>query len=157
VALAGFGADSLIEIVASTVVIWQLNGARGDRREDKALRVIAVAFALLAIYIVAQGTVVLATGSRPRHSATGILWLALTVATMLALAAGKRSTGEQLDNAALRTEARVTLIDGLLATAILTGISLNASLGWWWADPVSALVIAYYGVRESRHAWREAH
>ncbi len=84
------------------------------------------------------------------------MWLGLTVGAMLALAAGKRSTGIQLRSRVLQTEARVTMIDGLLAAAILTGTALNAVLGWWWADPVSALVIVYYGARESRHAWREA-
>jgi divalent metal cation (Fe/Co/Zn/Cd) transporter len=155
-ALAAFGADSVIEIVASMVVIWQLKGARGDGRERAALRVIAVAFGLLAIYIAVQAALILATGSHPRHSTSGIVWLALTVAAMLALAAAKRSTGVQLGNAVLQTEARVTLMDGLLAAAILIGIALNASLGWWWSDPVSALVIVYYGARESGHDWRAA-
>jgi len=156
VALAGFGADSAIEIVASIVVVWQLNGARGDGRERSALRIIAVAFALLAIYIAVQAIVILVTGAHPGHSTRGVIWLALTVAAMLALAAGKRSTGVQLGNLVLQTEARVTLIDALLAAAILIGVGLNASLGWWWSDPVSALIIVYYGARESRHAWREA-
>lgn len=74
----------------------------------------------------------------------------------LSLAAGKRSAGVQLGNAVLQTEARVTLIDALLAATILMGIGLNAVLGWWWSDPVSALVIVYYGAHESRHVWREA-
>jgi divalent metal cation (Fe/Co/Zn/Cd) transporter len=74
---------------------------------------------------------------------------------MLALAAGKR-TGVQLGNPVLQSEARVTLIDGLLAAAILVGIALNASLGWWWADPASAMVIVYYAARESLHAWHDA-
>ena len=156
VALAGFGADSAIEIVASIVVVWQLKGARADGRERSALRIIAVAFALLAIYIAVQATVILMTGSHPGHSTSGVIWLALTVAAMLALAAGKRSTGVQLGNLVLQTEARVTLIDALLAAAILIGVGLNAWLGWWWSDPLSALIIVYYGARESRHAWREA-
>jgi divalent metal cation (Fe/Co/Zn/Cd) transporter len=156
VALAGFGADSAIEIVASIVVVWQLKGVRGDGRERSALRIIAVAFALLAIYIAVQATVILVTGSHPGHSTSGAIWLAFTVAAMLVLAAGKRSTGVQLGNLVLETEARVTLIDALLAAAILIGVGLNAWLGWWWSDPVSALIIVYYGARESRHAWRQA-
>ena len=155
VALAGFGADSVIKIVASLVVIWQLKDARGDGRERVALRVIAVAFALLATYIAVQAAVILANGSHSGRSTSGIVWLALTVVMMLALAAGKRSAGVQLGNAVLQTEARMTLIDALLAATILMGIGLNAVLGWWWSDPVSALVIVYYGAHESRHAWRE--
>jgi divalent metal cation (Fe/Co/Zn/Cd) transporter len=74
---------------------------------------------------------------------------------MFALAAGKRATGRALGNRVLQTEARVTLIDGLLAAAVLTGLILNAALGWWWADPAAAFVIVYYGLREGRHALRE--
>lgn len=155
VALAGFGVDSLIEIVASTVVIWQLKGTEESERERAALRIIAGAFALLALYISVQAAVVLVTGARPHRSITGMAWLALTVAAMLALARGKRQTGTALGNVVLETEARVTLVDGLLAAAILLGIALNVALGWWWADPVAAFVLVYYSVRESRHAWHE--
>jgi divalent metal cation (Fe/Co/Zn/Cd) transporter len=156
VALAGFGVDSLIEIVASAVVVWQLKGAEGSGRERRALRVIAVAFLLLAIYIAIQVAVMFSTQSHPGHSILGIVWLALTVLTMLALAAGKHATGQRLENLVLRTESRVTLIDGALAAAVLAGVVLNAAAGWWWADPASALVILIYGLREARHAWLEA-
>ncbi len=156
VALAGFGVDSLIEIVASAVVVWQLKGASGDGRTKTALKVISAAFGLLAIYIAAQGIYTLASASHPGHSTAGILWLALTVLAMLALAAGKRSTGARLGNPVLMTESRVTVIDGLLAAAVLAGLALNAAAGWWWADPISAFVIMFYAIRESRHAWLEA-
>lgn len=75
---------------------------------------------------------------------------------MLALVAGKRNTGRRLNNPVLQTEARVTLIDGALAAAVLVGVALNAAAGWWWADPLSALVILIYGLHEARHAWAEA-
>jgi divalent metal cation (Fe/Co/Zn/Cd) transporter len=156
VALAGFGVDSLIEIVASAVVIWQLKGGVHAGRERRALRIIAVAFVLLAVYLAAQTAVTLNSGSHPGHSILGITWLALTVVAMFALAAGKRNTGERLGNPVLRTEARVTVIDGALAAAVLTGVVLNAAVGWWWADPVSALVLLIYALREARHAWAEA-
>ncbi len=155
VALASFGADSLIEIVASTVVIWELKGDVGTGRERRALRIIAIAFVLLAVYIAVQTGATLSSASHSGHSTLGIVWLALTVLTMLALAAGKRNTGERLGNPVLGTEARITVIDGALAAAILAGVVLNAA-GWWWADPVSALVILVYGLREARHAWAEA-
>jgi divalent metal cation (Fe/Co/Zn/Cd) transporter len=155
VALAAVGIDSVIEIVASTVVIWQLNGIAHERREDTALRIIAAAFALLAFYVTAQVTVTLVGGSHPGDSALGIVWLVVTVALMFALAAGKRDTGTKLDNPVLLTEGRVTLVDGLLALAVLVGITLNAVAGWWWADPLSALVIVVYATREAVQAWRE--
>jgi divalent metal cation (Fe/Co/Zn/Cd) transporter len=156
VALAGFGVDSLIEIVASSVVVWELRGEQGSRRETVALRIIAVAFLLLALYIAVQAAVTLAGGARPHRSALGVIWLALTVLAMWALAHGKSRTGAQLQNKVLMTEARVTLIDGALAAAVLVGVALNGAFAWWWADPVSSLVILVYGVRESRHAWHEA-
>jgi divalent metal cation (Fe/Co/Zn/Cd) transporter len=155
VALAGFGVDSLIEIVASLVVIWQLRDAH-DGRTRVALRVIAVGFGMLAAYIAVQASYTLAATDHPGHSTSGIVWLALTVVAMLALAAGKRATGARLGNPVLQTEARVTMIDGLLAGAVLAGIVLNAAAGWWWADPASAFVIMLYAIREAQHAWRKA-
>jgi divalent metal cation (Fe/Co/Zn/Cd) transporter len=156
VALAGFGVDSLIEIVASAVVVWQLNGEQGSERERAALRIIAVAFLLLAVYIAVQSAITFTSGTRPARSTLGITWLAVTVLAMFALAAGKRDIGRRLGNAVLQTESRVTVIDGALAAAVLTGLVLNAALGWWWADPLSAMVILVYGLREARHAWAEA-
>src|SRR5690349_7061144 len=113
VALAGFGLDSLIEIGASIVVIWELSGS-GERRQDTALRLIGTAFALLAIYLAAQSTAVLVTGYQPHHSSAGIAWTAITAAVMFALAAAKAAVGKALDNLVLCTEGRVTLIDGIL-------------------------------------------
>jgi divalent metal cation (Fe/Co/Zn/Cd) transporter len=127
VALAGFGVDSLIEIVASAVVVWQLKGEQGSGRERRALRVIAVAFVLLAIYIAVQIAVTLTSRLHTGHSTLGRVWLAATVLAMFALAAGKRNTGETLGNAVLQTESRVTLIDGALAAAVLAGVVLNAA------------------------------
>ena len=149
VALAGFGLDSLIEIGASTVVIWELSGT-GERRQRQALRLIGYAFAALAAYLLVQSTVVLATGYHPRHSLLGIVWTAVTAAAMFLLAAGKARTGRALDNPVLRTEGRVTLIDAILAAAVLLGLTLNAALGWWWADPAAGYVLVYYAAREVR-------
>ena len=149
VALAGFGLDSLIEIGASTVVIWELSGS-GEERQQRGLRVIGYAFAALAIYLLVQSTVVLAIGYRPHHSALGIVWTALTAVAMFTLAAAKARTGRALDNPVLRTEGRVTMIDGILAVAVLLGLTVNAGLGWWWADPAAGYVLVYYAAREVR-------
>ena len=159
VALAGFGLDSLIEIGASTVVIWELSGTgqQRQRRQRRALRLIGYAFAALAIYLLAQSTVVLAAGYHPRRSPLGITWTAVTVVAMFTLAAGKARTGRALDNPVLRTEGRVTLIDGILATAVLAGLVLNAALGWWWADPAAGYVLVYYAVREVREIFTGDH
>ena len=149
VALAGFGLDSLIEIGASTVVIWELSGT-GEERQRLGLRLIGYAFAALAVYLLVQSTVVLATGYHPQHSVIGIIWTAATAVLMFALAAGKARTGRALDNPVLRTEGRVTMIDGILAVAVLAGLVLNATLGWWWADPAAGYVLVYYAAREVR-------
>ena len=149
VALAGFGLDSLIEIGASTVVIWELSGT-GEERQRRGLRLIGYAFAALAAYLLVQSTVVLVIGYHPRHSVPGIAWTAVTAAVMFALAAGKARTGQALDNRVLRTEGRVTMIDGILATAVLLGLILNAALAWWWADPAAGYVLVFYAAREVR-------
>lgn len=149
VALAGFGLDSLIEIGASAVVLWELSGVGEDRRH-RALRLIGVSFALLAVYLAMQSTVVLVVGFHPHHSPVGIVWAAITAAVMFALAAGKTRTGAALGNPVLRAEGRVTMVDGLLAVAVLLGLLLNLALGWWWADPVAGYVLVFYAAREVR-------
>src|SRR5260370_2261220 len=149
VALAGFGIDSLIEIFASMIVIWQLKGTH-ERRERAALRCIAGAFVALAAYVLVQSAYTLGTGARPAPSISGMVWLALTVAAMLLLAACKHVTGRQLSNPVLMADARVTLGDAYLAATAFVGVGLNGAFGWGWADPVSGLVIVYYGFRASR-------
>jgi divalent metal cation (Fe/Co/Zn/Cd) transporter len=156
VALAGFGLDSLIEIGASTIVVWQLKDTDGTR-ERHALRLIGIAFIALAIYIATQATYTLISANRPEHSTLGITWTAVTCAVMLALATGKARTGQALHNRVLQTEARVTLIDAYLAAAVLLGLVANATLQWWWADPLAGLVIVYYGLHEGRQALRASH
>jgi divalent metal cation (Fe/Co/Zn/Cd) transporter len=154
VALAGFGLDSLIEVGASTVVIWELSGT-GQARQRRALRLIGVAFGLLAAYLAVQSTAVLAAGHHPRHSPAGIGWTTLTALVMFGLAAGKARTGAALGDRVLRTEGRVTLIDGLLAVAVLAGLLLNSLLGLWWADPLAGYVLVGYAIRELHAIHRE--
>jgi divalent metal cation (Fe/Co/Zn/Cd) transporter len=149
VALVGFALDSLIEIGASIVVIWELSGT-GPQRQARALRLIGVAFAALGLYLGVQSTVVLIAGYHPHHSPAGVAWTALTALVMLALARGKTRTGIALDNPVLRTEGRVTMIDALLALTVMIGLILNSGFGWWWADPLAGYVIGLYAVREVR-------
>lgn len=156
VALAGFGLDSLIEIGASAVVIWELSGT-GEDRQRRALRLIAAAFTLLAAYLAVQSSIVLAAGFRPHHSSAGIAWTAATAAVMFALAAGKSRTGAELGNPVLRTEGRVTLVDAILAVAVLAGLALNAGLGWWQADPLAGYVLVFYAGREAWHVFSPGH
>ncbi len=149
VALAGFGLDSLIEIGASTVVIWELAGTNEDRQE-RAMRWIGGAFAVLAVYLTVQSTWVLIAGYHAHSSLAGMVWTGITAVVMFALAYGKGVTGRALGNPVLETEARVTVVDGILAVAVLVGLALNAIAGWWWADPAAAFVLVFYAVREAR-------
>jgi len=154
-ALAGFGLDSLIEIFASVIVVWQLKGVGLDR-ERPALRLIGAAFFLLAIYVLAQAIYTVTSDTHAAPSLAGIIWLIATVIAMLLLAWGKLVTGRQLGNPVLSAEARVTLIDGYLAAAVLLGLILNAALGWWWADPLASLILVYYGISEGIEARRHS-
>lgn len=155
VALAGFGIDTAIEILASTVVIWHLRDTADERRERRALSVIGWAFVGLAIYVTAQAAYTLILGDRPHHSPLGIGWTAATFVAMLALAVAKGKTGRALGNVTLETESRVTMVDAYLAGAVLLGLLLNAIGGWWWADPLAGLVVVYYAVREAGAAFAE--
>jgi divalent metal cation (Fe/Co/Zn/Cd) transporter len=148
VALLGFGLDSLIEIGASVVVIWELSGT-GEVRQRRALRMIGIAFVALALYLTAQSIIALVALHHAATSPGGIVWTAATALAMFALAFGKRRTGVSLGNPVLVTEGRVTLIDGILATAVLVGLLLGSFAGWWWADPLAGLVIVFYAIREA--------
>jgi divalent metal cation (Fe/Co/Zn/Cd) transporter len=150
VALAGFGFDSLIEIFASVIVLWQLKSINKSK-EKLAEKLIGYAFFALALYIAAQIIYVLHAGIHPKHSAMGIVWLALTAIVMLLLAYGKKVTGETIPNVVLQTEAKVTLIDAALAISVLAGLVVNLLFGIWYADLIAALVIVYYGVKEGLH------
>jgi divalent metal cation (Fe/Co/Zn/Cd) transporter len=152
-ALAGFGLDSLIEIGASTVVIWELSGT-GEQRQRRALRLIGAAFLALAAYLLVQSGVALFGRHRPEGSIGGIIWTAITAACMFTLAGLKTRTGKALGNPVLRTEGHVTMIDGMLAVAVLLGVLLNTLFHWWWADPLAGLVIVYYAVREAVEIFR---
>lgn len=154
-ALAGFGLDSLIEIFASLIVVCQLKGVAQDQ-EQRALRLLGTTFFLLAAYVLAQSLWTLAADRHPAPSPLGMAWLVTTAATMALLAYGKLATGRALGNIVLRTEAKVTLIDAVLAMSVLAGVGLNALAGFWWADPLAGLVIVYYGIKEGREAWAHA-
>lgn len=154
VALLGFGLDSLIEIGASTVVLWELSD-HGEQRQRRALRLIGGAFVGLAVYLLVQSTVALIAGHHASPSAAGVVWTAVTAVVMFSLAAGKARTGRALRNPVLITEGRVTFVDGLLAVAVLLGLVLDLTLGWWWADPVAGYVIVYYAIREAIEIFRQ--
>ena len=158
-ALVGFGTDSLVEIFASGVVIWHERAARGAARPGRtrrALRLVALAFLVLAIALGTFAARDLLTGREAGTSPVGIAYLAVTAAVMFALAVAKRRIAERLGSAPLRSEAAMTFLDGVLATLTLTGLAANAAFGWWWADPGAALLVAAFALNEARENWAEA-
>lgn len=155
-ALIAFGLDSLVEVFASLVVIWHMNpGVEGHRsqRDRRAMRLVGAAFALLAIYLVVAGVRQLVLAVEPDSSPLGIAYLFVTAIVMFSLARWKRRVGSALESDPFRAEASMTLLDGCLATSILTALALNLVLGWWWADPVAALLIGAVAAREARESW----
>jgi len=158
-ALIGFGTDSIIEVFASSVVVWHvLPGHQIDHPERTrlALRLVATAFYLLALVLAVVAVRDLVTGRRAGESPIGIAYLAVTAAVMFGLAVAKRRTAEALGSAPLRSEASMTFLDGILSTLTLTGLALNAVLGWWWADPTAALLVAIAAANEGRENLRES-
>jgi len=156
VALVGFGADSLIEAAAGVVVLWLMAGSRSASpvAERRAQRLIAASFLLLAAYVGIAALRDLAGGHRPDASWVGIVLSLVTLATMPPLAIAKRRVGQALGSSATTSESRQTMLCAYLSAALLAGLLANAVAGWWWADPLVALVIAAVAVREARDAWR---
>jgi divalent metal cation (Fe/Co/Zn/Cd) transporter len=156
VALIGFGADSVVESIAGVVVLWRFGGQRhaSEQAERRAYRLIAVTFWAIAAWIGVEAVRQLAAGSHPEVSWVGIGLAAVTLATMPPLAIAKGRVAEQLHSAATRAEGRQNMLCAYLSAALLVGLGANALAGWWWADPVTALLIAAVAVREGRESWR---
>jgi divalent metal cation (Fe/Co/Zn/Cd) transporter len=156
VALIGFGADSLIEAAAGIVVLWLMAGTRSSSRraERRAQQLVAASFLVLAAYVGVEATRDLVAGHHPDASWIGIALSVVTLVTMPPLAAAKRRVGERLGSSAATSESRQTMLCAYLSAALLLGLAANATLGWWWADPLAAITIAAVAAREARDAWR---
>jgi divalent metal cation (Fe/Co/Zn/Cd) transporter len=154
IALVGFGLDSVIELISATVVIWQLRGEiTGQDRQTRAVRLIGVTFFALATYLTIDSIRDLATGTQPRQSIPGLAVTAAALIVMPALAIAKRRTGKALGNRTLVADSAETAFCALTAAAALLGVGLNTWLGWWWADPAAALIIAALAVKEGIECW----
>lgn len=154
-ALVAFGADSIVELFASGVVIWHLR-RNDDLHTPRALRLLGWSFAALAVVLGFAAIRELSSGRVPGESVWGIVYLGATALVMGGLAVAKRRAGERLGSPPLSKEGDLTLLDAGLATATLIGLGLNAWAGWWWADPAAALLIAVIAAREAREAFEEA-
>jgi divalent metal cation (Fe/Co/Zn/Cd) transporter len=158
IALVGFGADSLIEVTASLTAIWRLRSdsdpARRERSERISVRIIGILFLALAAYVAADATQSLTTRAAPDSSPVGLVLAAASLVVMPLLANAKRKVAVAMSSGALASESRQTMLCTYLSAILLGGLILNAALGWWWADPVAALVMVPIIVREGVEAIR---
>ena len=154
VALIGFGLDSVIEVSSAAAVAWQFAGAEPERRERVALRVISWSFFALAAYVGVEAVRALAGGAAAEHSTVGIVLLTVSLMVMPSLSLAQRRTGRELGSTSAVADSKQTLLCTYLSAAVLVGLVLNSALGWWWADPLAALVLAAVAVREGMEARR---
>ncbi len=154
IALVGFGLDSLVEMSSGLIILWQFRHRLPETRERAALRAIAISFFALAGYVAFESVRSLLTGEGGETSRVGIIIAALSLVIMPVLSWAQRRTGRQLGSATVVADSKQTLLCTYLSAVLLVGLLLNATLGWWWADPAVGLVIAALAVREGREAWR---
>jgi divalent metal cation (Fe/Co/Zn/Cd) transporter len=152
IALVGFGVDSVIETSSGAILLWRLFS--GEHRERLALRLVGISFIALAIYVVIDAVKSLITREPPQASYAGIAIAALSLVVMPLLARAKRGVASKLNSRAMQADSRQTDICAYLSAILLGGLILNALLGWWWADPVAALVMVPIIAREGIDALR---
>jgi divalent metal cation (Fe/Co/Zn/Cd) transporter len=157
-ALLGFGLDSVIEVSSAAAVAWQFSAAdhaTREARERTALRIIAVSFFALAAYLTVESVRTLSSGGTPGHSVPGIALAATSLIVMPVLSAAQRRAGRELGSASAVADSKQTLLCTYLSAVLLVGLLANLLLGWSFADPVAALVIAVVAIWEGRSAWRQ--
>ena len=152
-ALIGFGLDSVVEVGSAAIVAWQFTATDPTSRARRAMRLIAYSFFALAAVVTFEAVRSLVTGSEPESSPVGMALAALSILIMPTVSYLERRAGRELGSATAIADSRQTLICAYLSVALLIGLGLNAWLGWWWADPLAALFIAGFAVREGREAW----
>jgi divalent metal cation (Fe/Co/Zn/Cd) transporter len=159
IALVGFGVDSYVEVFAGSVILWRLGEERhgrelSDAAERRAVRLIAVTFLLLAAGVGAESVRRLLTGAAPDESLFGIGLAVVSLVVMPLLARAKHRVGERLGSRAVTADATETTLCVWLSAILLAGLALNATFGWWWADPLAGLGIVYVAGREGIEHWR---
>ncbi|MGL5818593.1 MAG: cation diffusion facilitator family transporter [Phycicoccus sp.] len=154
VALVGFGLDSIVEVSSGLIILWQFRHRLPESRERTALRLMALSFFALAAYVGVESVRALVSGREPDSSTVGIGLAAVSLAVMPLLSWAQRRTGRTLGSNAVVAAGTQTLLCTYLSAVLLLGLLVNATLGWYWADPISGLVIAAVAVREGRGAWR---
>jgi divalent metal cation (Fe/Co/Zn/Cd) transporter len=159
IALVGFGVDSYVEVFAGAVVLWRLRAERNGkelsaRAERRAVKLIAATFLLLAAGILVESVRKFISGEHPHSSVVGIVVTVVSLIVMPILARAKRRVGVELDSRAVTADATETTLCVWLSAIVLVGLILNASFGWWWADPLAALGIVYIAAKEGVEHWR---
>jgi divalent metal cation (Fe/Co/Zn/Cd) transporter len=153
-ALLGFGLDSFVEVSSALVVIWQFRSRLPESRERLALKLIAVSFFALAAWVGSSAVHALFDDGHARPSPVGIALAGVSVVVMPLLVWAKRRTGRELGSATVLADSTQTLLCTYLSAILLAGLVVNATLGWSWADPIAALVIAAVAAREGVQAWK---
>ncbi|MBK7625185.1 MAG: cation transporter [Kineosporiaceae bacterium] len=154
IALVGFGLDSIVEMSSGLIILWQFGHPLPQSRERQALRMLALSFFALAGYVSFESARTLLTGVQAERSTVGIVIAALSLLVMPFLSWAQRRTGRRLGSATVVADSKQTLLCTYLSGVLLVGLLLNATLGWWWADPLVGLVVAGLAVQEGREAWR---
>jgi divalent metal cation (Fe/Co/Zn/Cd) transporter len=157
IALIGFGLDSIVEISSGAALLWRLHmdaPEKRERAEQMALKLVAASFLLLAAYIAFDAAKSLITREPPQASYVGIGLAALSLVVMPLLARAKRKVAASINSRALQADSRQTDICAYLSAILLGGLLLNALFGWWWADPIAALVMTPIIVKEGVEALR---
>src|SRR3954454_2862499 len=154
VALVGFGLDSVVEVSSGLIILWQFRHPLPESRERRALRLMALSFFALAAYVTFESLRALATGDEPDASTVGILLACASLVIMPFLSWAQRRTGRALGSNAVVADSTQTLLCTYMSAVLLVGLVLNATLGWFWADPIAGLVIAAVAVKEGVEAWK---
>lgn len=161
VALLGFGIDSFVESASGSIIIWRLLAERAhtdaeaiEALERRAQRLVALSLFGLAAYIVLDALKTLILQEHPEPSAVGVAITTLSIGVMWWLARAKRRTAIALGSRAMEADAFQTTACWWLSLIVLGGIGVNALTGWWWADPLAAIGMTYFLVREGREAWQ---
>jgi divalent metal cation (Fe/Co/Zn/Cd) transporter len=163
VSLQGFGIDSIVELIAGGILLWRLlveqRGSsleRVEHAERRASWVTAISLFALAIYIVADSTFTFVSGTRPESSWWGVGLAVAAAIIMPLLWQGKLRIAKQINSHALKADAACSVTCAYMSLTLLVGLLLNRFFGWWWADPLAALALVYFLVREGREALHEA-
>lgn len=161
IALIGFGFDSVIEVISGLALLWRLYGdadeSKREEVEQRALRIVGVSFLILAAYVLFDAGKSLVQREAPKESVIGIVLAAVSLVVMPLLVRAKRRVARSIGSAALAADAQQTQLCTYLSAILLAGLVLNATFGWWWADPIAALVMVPIIVKEGLEAIRGEH